>query len=405
MLLAALALLLANVVTLDSTSKIVELTTSASGDVDCIVSYVDSTTTAYTPGSTPTTITTATTTTILAAPASSTQRAVTRVICSNNATTANTLTVKLDVSATEYHLTPAISLAAGHTLNIDDKGAVTVLAKNGAVLRQPSETTGYNGLPVSWMQKVGTLSEAVGVRYIHAKDTGTPSAWVPGAPGLNGDALACNTAADATIAGSPLLPDPSTGFNYLTYGALSSTVVHSFEIYDLIWYNSLVVATTTAQAVTMPALGARDATGTTNGEGWILGLYTTTTGTAAAITTGTASYTDSDGNAGATATMASWPATAVAGTFVPYQLAAGDRGVRSVQSITLAVAHTTEVLWAVVLRPIMRIPSVLANVGTSFVPPQNPGIRLYNGTCFWVGYMSGATTLTTSSVDLWVQER
>lgn len=41
----------------------------------------------------------------------------------------------------------------------------------------------------------------------------------------------------------------------------------------------------------------------------------------------------------------------------------------------------------------------------SLVAPQNPGLRLYNGTCLWWSYISSATTATTTSANVWIQER
>jgi hypothetical protein len=48
--------------------------------------------------------------------------------------------------------------------------------------------------------------------------------------------------------------------------------------------------------------------------------------------------------------MASFPATAVAGTLVPFQLATGDRGVQSVQSVTLGTSYVAGAISLVLFR-------------------------------------------------------
>lgn len=393
---------------LDATDETLEVATSSTSTLDVQVSWVDFTTSSGAPagsGSQRTQITTATTTTVLAAPASSTTRGASLVKACNVGSASQVVTLKHDKAATESVLGRAV-LAANECASWDAAGTLTVYSSAGVPKRAASEFTGTTGLPLSWAQKVGTASEAVAVRYGNAKDTGTPGAWAPGTPGLNGTADDCSTTAGAAVAGSPVLPTPAGGW-YLTYGAISATVVHSFEVYDLIWHNTgLVVTTTTAQAITQPSLGARDAAGSTNGLGWIPAIYVTTATTnAGAVTNTTLSYTDQDNNAGNTATISSFPATAVAGTLVPFQLAAGDTGVRSVQSVTLGTSYGGGAISLVLLRPLWRLPVTLANVGTVALPPQTPGVRLYNGTCLWLAYISGATTATTSSADLWVMDR
>jgi hypothetical protein len=134
---------------------------------------------------------------------------------------------------------------------------------------------------------------------------------------------------------------------------------------DLMWINTgLVVTTITAQAITPVALPARDATGTTNGDDVQFGvLVTTATTNAAAITNMTISYTNQAGTAGKVGTISSFPATAVAGTLVPFQLATGDTGIRSVQSITLGTTLTAGAISLIGYRIISMAPHLVANAG------------------------------------------
>lgn len=398
-------LALANVVTLDATTKTLEITTGAAVSTDYVVSYVDGAAGVYTPGTLQGNVAIALTGVICTAPAASTQRAITRVVVTNRGTSTQTVQLKLDVSATEYALTPVISLNAGESLQVDNQGVATVLTAGGTVRETAPPPTGFAGFNVPFF-KVGTASEAVAVRYLHAKDTGFPGAWAPGTPGLNGTADDCSASAGAVIAGSQVLPSPSSGGRWLTGASWTSTVAQSHELYDLIWHNTgIVSATLTAQAITTPTFGARDMRGSTNGDGFIAGLLVTVATTnAGAITNTTMSYTNSEGVAGRTATMASFPATGVLGTFVPFQLAAGDDGIRSIQSITLGTSYGTGTVNLVVLKPLLRVAATVVNLGNT-VTLAPPGIRLWPGTCLWLGYMSTATTLTTTAADFTIMER
>lgn len=387
---------------LDATNQTLEVATSAAGALNYVISYVDVTTTTFLPSSSQGNITTATTTTVLAAPAASTQRQLKLASFYNNASAAQTVTVKKDVAATEYQIIKA-TLNANESLHYTDGNGWEVLDAAGRVRTGATQDTGYTGR-VAAFYKVGTAPEAAGQWYSWAKDTGNPGAWAPGTPGLNGRATDGTTASDA---GCFLIQNPATGNNYLTNYAAAASVVCQPWVFDVLWVNSgLVVTTTTAQAITPVALPARDINGSTDGEGvWAGMLVTTATTNAGAITNMTMSYTNSAGTAGKTATIASFPATAVIGTVVWFQLAAGDKGVRSVQSVTLGTSLVTGAVSLILARPLANQPNLVANVGGVDTPPQNPGVRLYNGTCALpIGLMS-ATTATTISGSISVMER
>lgn len=385
--------------TILTSTDALELITSAACSLDVVVSYVDYTASAATPGAQNTAITTATTTTIVSAPAASTQRQTKRINVRNKSTTTCTVTMQKDVSGTNYEMY-GTSLGPDDTLTVDSEGERHVYGLDG-LEKLPGENN-IDGRTVSWL-KVGATSEAAGLFQLMLKDTGMPGAWVPGTPGVNGDAVSCNTTADATIAGAPYLPDPATGNYYLTSLAAGNSVANMSMLIDVIWYNTgLTVTTTTAQTTTLPALPARDTDGSTNGEGWYAAiLVTTATTNASAVTNTTLSYTDSDGNAGNTATISSFPATAVAGAFVPFQLAAGDRGIRNIASVTLGTSYGGGAISLVLYRPIAYVPSPVANIGgtINIVNSAPTGVKLWNGTCLAPGYLASATTATTLNAN------
>lgn len=389
---------------LTATTETLELSTSSTASTDFHVTFVDHTTSGGTPGTQSGNITTATTTTILAAPASSTYRQVRQLSVKNKGTAVQAVVLKKDISGTERELTASISLGGQESLWMDGNGLITIFDSAGRPKFQAAEISGYSGRSTAYY-KVGTAAEAVGVNHSLHAATGFPGAWAPGTPGLAGRATDGTAVADA---GCLLIANPSTGANYLIQNVVGSSVAHLHWIRDYLWVNSgTVVTTTTAQTVNSVAFPARDINGSTNGEGVNVAiLVTTATTNAGAITNTTMSYTNSDGTAGRTATMASFPATAVAGTFVMFQLAAGDKGVRSIQSVTLGTTYGGGAISLVAFTNLTLVPNTVVNVGGQQFPiPANPGIRLYNSTCAIPGYLASATTATNVTGMIAVMER
>jgi hypothetical protein len=155
---------------------------------------------------------------------------------------------------------------------------------------------------------------------------------------------------------------------------------------DLLWWNGTIsITTTTAQAITHPGLPARDRSASANGDGVFAAiLVSTVTGNGAPVTNTTISYTDSAGNAGNTGTVTSFPATAVAGTWVPVNLAAGDTGVRTIESLTLGTSYVSGTVHLVMYRPIAYVPLVTAGIGASMAPGVPK--RVWDSSCPTVVY-------------------
>lgn len=398
------------------TSETLELVTSSTANIDYYISYVDITTTTFAPSSTQGTIASATTTTILSAPGASTQRQIKYInIVNRHATDSNNITLIKNVSATNYQITGTYTLSAGDRLQVDVDGNIKTFDKNGREKQVNIDVVGYTGFPFEY-HKIGTATEAIGNWYCFAKDTGFPGAYSLGAPGLNGwwvDASQASNAANpagAAQVGVQRLVNPSTGVYYVTDIGIGASVANVFNLFDIIWYNTgLVVTTTTAQAITVPAASkpARDLYGTTNGDGWGFGILVTTATTNAGVTTPTASYTNSDGTAGKTATITAFPATAVIGTFVPFQLQAGDRGVRSIESITLGTSLVAGAISLVIYRTIASVVNPVANIGgiMNKLGSDMTGIRIYNGSALNWMFRASATTATTMNGTVKIIER
>ena len=378
-------------INLSNTTHVLELTTTVAGSIHYQVGYTDITTSTVTnPTDSVGIITTATTTTILSAPASSTTRRVQYLNVYNDGVT-NVITLKKDISSVDNILIK-VTLQNGETLRIvNDK--VETLDPSGRVKLQnqgDSEIAGDSRV----IFKVGTAAEAAGQYYCFAKDNGAPGAWSPGTPGINGRNTNGTTAADA---GCINAGTPSSGANYIRDVSIAASTAGMFILADVLWVNTgIAVTTTTAQTITQPTLPARDNLGTTNGYGVGAGLLVTTATTNAAVINNiTLQYTNSNGVAGRTGTM-SYPATAVIGTFVPFRLAQGDVGIRSIQSITLGTSLTAGAVSLICFNFLVTAPVPLANVG-SIAFQRKLDLKLNNEHCllpFWLASTTIATNLT-----------
>ena len=378
---------------LTDTTHSLELVTSSTSAVHVVVSWVDISASAFTPGTADFATSAATDTTIVAAPSASTQRQVKEITIRNAGAAANVVTVQKDVSGTEREITPDVTLAAGEALCYTDGQGWFTLDAYGRRKTTASEVAGTAGRAVSIL-KVGAAMEAIGVLHSHHAATGFPGAWAPGTPGLTGATLSNSNG------GSLPFANAGSGGIYLTGFSGSMSVTGGIWLVDLLWYASgLAPATTTAQNVNSIAFPSRDVNGSTNGEGVEFGLLVTTATTnAGAVTNTTALYTNEAGTDTRTATIASFPATAVAGTVVPFNLAAGDKGVRSIQSVTLGTSYApsgTPVVLIVAFRRIAFIPVPVINTGQAAMFASNPGVRLYDGSCLHIWQLPTATTATT----------
>jgi hypothetical protein len=367
---------------LDATTKKLELETSAAVSVDFSSSHDDITTTTFASSGTRGNVATATTVTLAAAPAASTQRIVKRVAIKNRSTTlSQTVSVKLDISATDFYLTPSIVLRPGESLCYNDTDGWCVHASNGS--RKEAEPVTIDDDRVRDWLKTNSAGEVSGINpwYCSGKDAGYPGAWSPGTSGVAGRATDGTTAAD--IGSLTYANAPSPLANYLTRFNVASSVAGRFGVVDVLWVNdALSPTTTTIQAVNSVALPARDAIGGTNGLGCCAGiLVTAATTNGADITTITLDYTNSAGTGTRTGTMAGFATTANIGTVHWFELQAGDTGVRSIQNITLGTSMVTGTFSLFIGRRLCGATVPIINSGSYASPLPPSGVRTYDGTC------------------------
>jgi hypothetical protein len=245
-------------------------------------------------------------------------------------------------------------------------------------------------LPPQEFLKIGTTAEAIGVIHSLFYTSGKPGAAVAPTPGLSGAAL-------TSYGGQIPWTNPVSGNSYLAKLQASSSVACRLNLLDRLWHNSGITATTTAaQTINSVTFPARDLNGATAGNGVMVAIeVSSATTNASAITNMTMSYTNSSGTAGKTATISSFPATAAAGTFVPFQLAAGDNGVQSIQSLTLGTSLVTGTVHLVAYRSISFLELIIANTGNSVDAITGGFVRLYDNTVPFLTYLPTAVTANT----------
>jgi hypothetical protein len=404
---------------LEGSTDSLEVVTTTTAQIDYQASWSNVTATALTtPGTTKGAITTATTTTVIAAPAASNFRHLRALSLMNVSTTAaNTVTVQVDVSATNRLVVKA-TLAAGEYLLVDETGKATIYAATGMPRIQDDDARGFNGTTYGYM-KNGLAKDAAGYAVSNASTAGTPGAYTLGTPGVNGTATDCSVSTSgadprgALEAGAHVLTDPASGSLYLTQATFSTSTAQVVQLVDVLWWNTGLVVTTGAQAITPGTLAARDTNGTANGDNIQVALLVASTlGNAAAIANSTITYTDSDGNAGNTGTFVATvglqlPATALIGTWVPFTLAAGDRGVRSIQSFNTGTTYTSGTFSLVQFRPLAYIPQTVSNNAAPMHPimAMIPGVKLWPNTCIWTNTQGPSATGSLDMGTYMIMER
>ena len=401
---------------LNDTDESLTATTTTTAATDVTVNYVEFTTSSGAnigSGEQVTNFTTATTSTILAAPAAATTtRSPSFIKACNKGTASQTVTIQYVKTAGSLSLRQAImSLNAGECGTVGNDGAVNV-ATIGGVPKRADQPTIISGRAYIWA-KTATATDAAAYGYANWKDTGIPGAYSLGTPGLNGRTTDCSVvgtagSGGALSLGAPLLVNAASGSLYLRSATVAAQAVGPYQLVDVLWYSTgTVVTTTTVQVADAGVLPARDVNGTSNGEGVLLGIYSTAANTnAAVVNNSTANYESSDGVGNRTATLFNlagymFPATPVIGTFTRFNLAAGDRGIKTLGNITLGTSLGGGSISAVLYRPIATVGVSTVNTPTVFVPEISP--RIYNGSCLAWLFVGGTGTTAPAIGDATIQ--
>ncbi|HEV2235046.1 MAG TPA: hypothetical protein VGR57_00160, partial [Ktedonobacterales bacterium] len=190
--------------------------------------------------------------------------------------------------------------------------------------------------------------------------------------------------------GAVSFTNPTSGNSYLARLFATSSVAGTLILYDRLVHTSTLSGTvTTAQTVASVALTRPDANGV-NAE-LFMEVYTALGATSTTIT---GSYTNQAGTAGHTTTAATIPSNAPAGFLLPMPLAAGDTGIQTVASVTLAASTLTAGNFGVTIA--RRIAEFAIPAVQQPYPPQDPfwaGLpQIYNSACIFGVFVIGSGT-------------
>ena len=220
---------------------------------------------------------------------------------------------------------------------------------------------------------------------------GTPGAAVAPAPGIAGAAL-------TTYPGQIPFSNPVAGNSYLARFVGQATVAGRLLLCDRLWHNSgMSITATTAQTINSVAWPARSADGTVNGVGIQIGVEVSTIlGAGAPIHS--ISYTNQAGTSGKTGTgIITGITLSAVGAFYMIGLAAGDTGVRSIQTYTRSVSSVTGVEHLVAFRILASLDLTLANTPNSIDAISSGFPRLFDNTVLFLLFIPAAVSASVIS--------
>lgn len=220
---------------------------------------------------------------------------------------------------------------------------------------------------------------------------GVPGAATAPSPGLAGEAL-------TSYAGQLPIPAASGNTHLARFSGVSSAQAGVLLLCDRLWHNSgFTITSTSAQTINSAAWPARDSNGSTNGVGVILGVEISGA-TGAGTPTITVSYTNDANTSGKTGTNSvATVASSAAGTFYPIGLAAGDTGVRSVQTLTLSATWTSGTMHLVAYRVLASLELGAAGLPNAVDALTSGMPRCYNNTVPFLIFIPQTTTTTQLS--------
>lgn len=245
--------------------------------------------------------------------------------------------------------------------------------------------------PPEYFSKAVTGTLVAGRPFSPFYLAGVPGAAAAPAPGLAGAAL-------TSYSGQIPIPAASGNTHLARFSGVNSAQAGMLLLCDRLWHNSgFTITSTGAQTINSAAWPARDANGSTNGVGVILGVEISGA-TGAGTPTITVSYTNSAATAGKTGTNSvATVASSAAGTFYPIGLAAGDVGVRSVQTLTLSATWTSGTMHLVAYRVLATLELPAAGIPNAVDALTSGMPRLYDTSVPFLIFIPQTTTTTQLS--------
>jgi len=244
--------------------------------------------------------------------------------------------------------------------------------------------------PSTYM-KTATPTLVVGRPHSLFYLAGMPGAAVASSAGVNGEAL-------TAYAGQLPFTNPVSGNSYLARFNANSQQAGTLILCDRLWQNSgLSVTSTSGQTVNSVTWPARDVGGATSGNQVIIGLeVTSATGAGAPILS--MSYTNQDGTGSKTGGgILTGVASSAVGAFYPMGLAAGDKGVQSIQSFTLSSSWTSGAFSLVAYRELARLDLVGYGQANAIDAITGGFSRLYDNTVPFLIFIPSITVAAVIS--------
>lgn len=255
----------------------------------------------------------------------------------------------------------------------------------------------------------GVIAGMQPARHIAKAATGTlvagrpQSLWpVAGSPGAGAYDATLN---GAVLSSSSTIPngaiphvDPVSGNAYLARLSAAASQGGQLLLCDRLWSNQLTVNSTLLQSPTTPTWPARDAAGSTNGDGVLIGIETSAAASATAVAA-TMTYTNEAGVGSHTSTIldATAATATIAGAFFRMGLQAGDKGVRAVTGFQFSTAWTTGTINLVAYRVLASLELIAANIPNAVDALTSGMPRLYNGTVPFLIFIPNTTTTSLVS--------
>jgi hypothetical protein len=235
-----------------------------------------------------------------------------------------------------------------------------------------------------WALTKGSITTAAGAYHALFTAPGIPGAAANPSSGVAGD-----IPTDATAGALPFTNPSSPALSYLTMLAASANAGGTLYLYDRLWHNSGLSATSTSsQTVNSTALTRPNANGD-DAELWLDILAATGSGANAP----TVSYTDAAGNTGNTGTCIGYSASSIIYRTYPFQLASGDTGVRSVQSYTNSVSMSSGTIALVIRRKLATIQIPAAGYGMVLDGFEAGLPQIPDDACLELLYHAGSTSV------------
>lgn len=235
----------------------------------------------------------------------------------------------------------------------------------------------------SFVLQKSFTNQAAGAWHSLWTMAGQPGAAANPSSGVGGDVPTSSTAG-----AYPFTNPTSPALTYLARLSASLTGQGTLILYDRLWQNSGLSATSlTAQTVSSVALTRPDANGA-QAEAWFQ-VYAVM---GAGSTAPTISYTDQSGNTGNTGTLQGFATTAAAGRTFPFSLAAGDTGVRAIATYTNGATMTSGTFGLVIRRRLAAVITTASNSG-ALVDPLTGGLpTIPDNACLEFVYQGGTVT-------------